>query len=178
MFLFVDNLLGENDVERWLGSIEQLQAPSGGKTPDELKEEVRRHADEGPTDRWVLAQRTDRSGNYAIVSTNLALKRIDHPFASQHLDIKVSRGMKHLANNPESQELDAAEDELVALLGADAIYVGRITEAGVRHVHFVCETPSLIEERVSAWADKHRRFGMSYSFAEDPSWEFRRELMG
>ena len=62
-FLFLDNLLGEDDVERWVGQIDILDAPTGGRTPEELKAEVERRAveferrrelgsrDHGPTGR-------------------------------------------------------------------------------------------------------------------------------
>jgi len=43
-FLFLDSLLGEDDVERWIGSIEVLGADTGGRTPDELRDEVARRA--------------------------------------------------------------------------------------------------------------------------------------
>ena len=45
-FLFLDHLLGEDGVERWIGAIELFEAPTGGRTPAELKAEVERHASE------------------------------------------------------------------------------------------------------------------------------------
>ena len=64
-FLFLDHLLGEDGVERWIGAIELFDAPTGGRTPAELKAEVERHAAEptatrpgstasarGPTEPW------------------------------------------------------------------------------------------------------------------------------
>ena len=64
-FLFLDHLLGEDGVERWIGAIEFFDAPTGGRTPAELKAEVERHAAEptatrpgstasarGPTEPW------------------------------------------------------------------------------------------------------------------------------
>ena len=50
-FLFLDNLLGEDDVERWIGEIDALDAPIEGRTPDELIAEVRRRAAEAPGSR-------------------------------------------------------------------------------------------------------------------------------
>ena len=38
-FLYLDHLLGEDDVERWIGAIELLDAPADGRTPTELKAE-------------------------------------------------------------------------------------------------------------------------------------------
>ncbi len=43
-FLFLDNLLGEEAVERWIGAIELLPEAISGRTPDELVAEVERRA--------------------------------------------------------------------------------------------------------------------------------------
>ena len=56
-FLFFDNLLGEDGVERWVGQIDLLDAPVGGRTPAELKDEIdRRSAESAGDDRWVLVE--------------------------------------------------------------------------------------------------------------------------
>ena len=54
-----DNLLGEDDVERWIGTIDVLTEPIQGRTPDELRSEVARRAVESSGESWVLAERSD-----------------------------------------------------------------------------------------------------------------------
>ena len=50
-FLFLDNLLGEDDVERWIGAIEIDPSAQAGRTPAELVAEVRRQAESATGDR-------------------------------------------------------------------------------------------------------------------------------
>ena len=61
-FLYLDHLLGEDDVERWIGAIELLEAPAGGCTPAELKAEVARRAAEPPEESWINGERTRPDG--------------------------------------------------------------------------------------------------------------------
>jgi len=178
-FLFLDNLLGEDGVERWIGSIDLLEAESGGRTPEELRDEVERRAAAATRDAWVLAERPDRRGDRALVSANAALKHIDHPFAAHHLLVTVDRGLEQLAGSPESAELNAAEDELVAALEAEgAVYAGRVTERRQRQIHFACEDPDLGVQTARAWAARFDRFGPRVQVKADPAWAFRADLLG
>jgi hypothetical protein len=180
MFLFLDGLLGEDGVERWIGSIEPATGPLGGRTPEELRAEVERRSADTKPENWVLAERTDRSGNVAIVSARGALKRIDHPFADQHLRISVKLPAGQLPDNAEAARLNAEEDDLVARLGTGVIYAGRVTERGRRTLHFVVEAGGAdVAERIArTWAGalSHRRVGVE--LRPDPRWEFQRELLG
>ena len=75
-FLFLDNLLGEEGVERWIGEIDVLDDPTGGKTPDELRAEVDRRAATATGEAWVLATIQD-GRDVAIAVVNPAVKPID-----------------------------------------------------------------------------------------------------
>jgi hypothetical protein len=56
-FLFLDNLLGEEDVERWIGRVDILDAHTAGRTPDEIRAEIERHkAEHAGDETWVLGQ--------------------------------------------------------------------------------------------------------------------------
>ncbi len=176
-FLFLDNLLGEDDVERWIGSIDPSDAAAGGVSPADVLAEVESHRASAGAESWVLAKRTDASGEFdAIVSANAALKRIDHPFADHHLVLSIDRGIEQLANTPELQELDDAEDVLVELLKGLAIYAGRVTERRRRRVHYVTADPDAAASVARRWAEEHRRFGVRVDTERDPHWEFRGEL--
>ena len=125
-FLFLDNLLGEDDVERWIGSIDILDAPTGGRTPDELRAEIVRHADDPPDDQWTLGTIGDGEG---IAVLNLTVKPIDRLECGFHLKATMARGIDQLAHHPdETAEVDAAEDRLVEALGtADVVHLGHLT---------------------------------------------------
>jgi hypothetical protein len=177
-FLFLDNLLGEDDVERWIGTMESSSAEFAGRTPQELSDEVRRRAGEAPPDSWVLAERTGRGGDLALVSANAALKRIDHPFASHHLCVTVDRGLEQLSQSPELPELDKAEEDLMEELRGTATAAGRVTERRRRMIHYVCADAQGAAAIAEAWARRHGRFGIRVEVRSDPSWSFRKELLG
>jgi len=171
-FLFLDNLLGEDAVERWIGEIDVLEAPAEGRTPEELRAEIERRAADASGESWTLAQRSDG----ALIKVNAAVKPIDHPYRSTSLVVTVDRGMEQLSGSPELQELDEAEDRLVeAVEGADGVYVGHITERRRRVIQFMCADGDRAKEVAEAWCAAERRFGPKVATRSDPAWSFRRE---
>jgi hypothetical protein len=179
-FLFLDNLLGEDDVERWIGQVDLLDAPSGGRTPHEVREEIERHRSEpGGDENWILGQ-FDGPDGPIIVLANAALKRIDHPFADQHVSIAiVLEGEPGLPDDAEAAQLNAEEDDLVARFDGIATYAGRTTRPGVRTLHFVAEDLERVRATIDAWAldlpdDPPRR--IKVNFTHDVDWAYRSEL--
>ena len=187
-FLFLDNLLGEDDVERWVGQIDLLDAPTGGKTPDELKAEVGRRSAEsdesGRDAHWLLGSRQRPDGATEIITVDGALKRIDHPFADHHVTIAILLGVDRMPNDAEAEVLNAEEDDLLARLDGAAVYVGRTTAVGVRTLHFVTEVPDGMRPAIDAWTaalpdsiiegSAPRR--VKVDFEPDMDWSFRQDL--
>jgi hypothetical protein len=185
-FVFLDQLLGEDEVERWIGSIDLLDAPAGGRTPAELKAEVaRRGAEASGDDHWVLVDRTDRDGQSEVVLVDAALKRIDHPFAGRHAEIGVVMADDGwLPDEAASAALDAEQDDLVRRLDGIAVFAGRTTRRGKRTMHFVAEDTERMRPAIDAWAEAipdapvdgapTRR--LKVNFADDVSWSFYKEL--
>jgi hypothetical protein len=184
-FVFLDSLLGEDDVERWVGQIDILEAPTGGLTPAELKAEIARHKAEATGDEtWVVRDVRNPAGEVEIVSANASLKRIDHPFHDHHVTIAVVMGIDRMPNDAEASVLNAEEDDLLGRLGGVAIFVGRSTGAGVRTLHFVAEEPDRMRPAIDAWAAEipdslaegqpQRR--LKINFDRDMDWTFQREL--
>ena len=152
-FIFLDNLLGEDDVERWIGSIDLLDAPGDGLRPDELKAEVARHAAEpAGEETWIIGRLQNPDGSVGVASVNAALKRIDHPFLDHHVTITVILGVDRLPNDAEAETLNAEEDDLLARLASVAIFAGRVTVPGRRTLHFVAEVPDQMRPAIDAWA--------------------------
>lgn len=185
-FLFLDRLLGEDDVERWIGEIDLLEAPTGGRTPVELKAEVERRKREVPgNEGWVLAERTGPGGQVEIVLADAALKRIDHPFADHHVEIAVVlEGAGGLPDDAEASVLNAEQDDLIGRLEGIAVCAGRTTTRGQRTMHFVAEDPDRMRPAIDAWAaDLHdslvegsppRR--IKVNFERDMNWSFQKGL--
>ncbi len=176
-FLFLDNLLGEDDVERWIGQIDILDAPTGGRTPDEIRAEIERHKAEPTGDEtWILGQ-IDGSDGPTFVLANAALKRIDHPYADQHVSIGVVlEGERGLPDDAEAARLNAEEDDLVGRFEGIAVYAGRTTRPGMRTMHFVAEDLERVRTTIDAWALDLPPRRIKVNFAHDIDWTFRHEL--
>ena len=177
--LFLDRLLGEDDAERWIGSIDILDAETGGRTPAELRDEVARRAAAATHDVWVVRERRDRHGvALAIASANAAVKRVDLPLAVDHLCVSIDRGLEELTDSPELEDLDAAEERLVKELAAVRTqFLGRVTDKRQRRLHFVCEDPARSRRIAEDWASDEPRFGPRVEVRRDPRWEFRVDLL-
>jgi hypothetical protein len=184
-FLFLDNLLGEDDVERWIGAIDLLEAPTGGRTPDELRAEVaRRRGEPAGEETWVLGTVTRPDGQTAVVTANAALKRIDHPFADHHVTIGVLLDGPVMPTDDIAALLNAEEDDLLERLGDAAVYVGRTTTPGLRELHFVTKDPDGMRPGIDGWAatlpdtwspgGTQRR--IKVDFQHDMPWAFREDL--
>ncbi len=175
-FLFLDKLLGEEDVERWIGQVDLLEAPAGGKTPDELRAEVARHAAEPRGDTWVLGQGTGPGGQPLIVMADAGLKRIDHPFADQHISIRIQIPGGGMPDDSLAALLNSEEDRLVASLGDAAVLAARTTAPGERTIHFVGADLDAVRACIDAWAKDAPEWRVGVDFQHDPRWEFQREL--
>ncbi len=184
-FVFLDNLLGEEDVERMVGEVHLLEAPTGGRTPLELKAELERRKMEPAGDEtWVLGELTKSNGSIAIVVADAGLKRIDHPFVDHHVTIELVFGVNRMPTGSEAKLLNELEDDLLRRLGDVAIHAGRETTAGSRTMHFVAQDPDLMRPAIDTWAaaspdslsDGLPEMRLKVNFERDMDWSFQREL--
>jgi hypothetical protein len=138
LYIALDNLLGEDDVERWIGGVDHCIDPVSPPVPYlELRARVRDLASRATRDRWAILK-GQRDGMPVFVTTNLALKRIDHLLFDMHLTValRILRPDENgLTTKEEGDVLNQIEDDLVAALGEHAVHVGRETCAGRRTVH-------------------------------------------
>jgi len=184
-FLFLDSLLGEDDVERWVGEIHLLEAPTGGRTPAELRAEIERRKTETAGDEtWVLGKLTGREGALAIVLADAGLKRIDHPFADHHVTIAVVFGADRMPTTVETTMMDEQEQDFLRRLGDVAVYAGRVTESGRRTMHFVAVNPDAMRPAIDGWAqdlpdalsEGLPQLRLKIDFERDMDWSFQRDL--
>jgi hypothetical protein len=173
-FLFLDNVLGEEDVERWIGAIDIDPSAQAGQTPAELAAEVRRRAETATGDQWAVAQGTDDRGDPVIVRMNASIKRIDHPLAGTHLEVSLDSGLDD-PDGRQGRANAAASEELAAGLAGIAIDCAYITDRRRRTIHFACEDGRRALEVAKAWADQHRDLNPKVKVEPDPNWSFRRE---
>lgn len=186
-FLFLDNLLGEDAVERWIGEIDILGDPTGGRTPAELKAEIDRRSTEATgEEHWVLSERQLPNGQVEIILADAALKRIDHPFADRHAVIRTiaKDDDRWLPNAAESAILEAEEDDLVRRLEGVAVFAGHTTSPGQRVMHFVTADTDAMRPGIDGWAadipdsigDGGPARRIKVDFATDVAWSFQKAL--
>lgn len=187
-FLFLDNLLGEDAVERWIGVIDILGDPTGGRTPAELKAEIDRRSTESASAgdvHWVLSQRQLPNGRTEIIVADASLKHIDHPFAQRHAMIRtVVADDRWLPTAAEAAVLDAEEDDIVRRLEGVAVFAGRTTSPGQRVMHFVTADTKAMDPAIDAWAaaipgsigDGGPARRIKVDTETDASWSFQKAL--
>ena len=185
-FIFLDNLLGEDAVERWVGQVDLATDPIEGMTPAELRAEIDRRAADAPADHpWIVAERRLPNGQVEIISADAALKRIDHPFADRRAIIRtIAADDQWLPNAAEAAVLDAEEDDLVRRLDGIAVFAGRTTSPGQRVMHFVTEDTERMKPSIDTWAaelpdsigDGGPARRIKVDFGNDVDWTFQKEL--
>ena len=184
-FLFLDHLLGEDGVERWIGAIELFEAPTGGRTPAELKAEVERHASEPIGDAtWVNGEVTRPDGTVELVIADVALKRIDHPFHDWWVWVQMLWGADRYPTDAEAEQLNQEEDNFLERMGDRAILAARVTVPGSRTWHFVSPDFEKMRPAIDGWAEwlpdslapglPQRR--LKIDGGQDMTWQFQRDL--
>lgn len=178
-FLLLDWTLGEDGVERWIGSIEVLEAPDEDtRTLAELFREVRDLGDRATREKFAILQGTDPKGRPIFVTLNQALKRIDHLERDHHLEVELdvmAPDMNGLPSREESHALSELENALQAHLGADGVFAGRVTHGGKRYLHFFIADAAAVEARARAWAASQQPRPVTVRNRPDPQWDVLRD---
>jgi hypothetical protein len=173
-FIALDNTLGEDDVERWVGAIEL--AKSALREPvalDGLRARVSRFAQKATGDRWSLLKGMF-DGAPLFVLLNTAIKRIDHLLLDTHVTVTVTLAdptADGLTTNDEAAVLDAMEDALTERLGADALFVARETTRGLRVLHFHVMEGGPTAAIFARWREQNSGYAIEVAVEHDPRWQ-------
>jgi hypothetical protein len=179
IFLFLDHLLGEDDVERWLGQIQLAAAePAASERAESLLEEIEKLRAMPSDDAFTVMQGVDAKGQPVFATVNLAIKRIDHLFADRHGAITVRLTTGWPPSPAEFERLEAAEDDLLAGIEGTAVWIGRVTKPGSRVIHLVAEDGPAAEKAVEAWRKGNPDVPATAVWRSDPEWSFRSEWGG
>ena len=134
-FLVLDWLLGEDDVERWLGQVEALETvPVGFIDGDGLLgavQSIARSARPGRVDSVPLE---DANGTAVFASFRRALRWIYHPTLDTHHGVHAAFAGQHNGLPADGAALDSLrrlEDELETLLGSRGLLTGHETASAV-----------------------------------------------
>lgn len=179
-FLVLDWLLGEDDVERWVGHIEPLDTPPArAGSADEVLAAVTEIAAQRDPDGWAVAQWQDKQGVPGLAAFRRGLRWIDTPTLDRHQLVGATYPAQENglpADNASLEALREIEDELEALLGSRGILVAYETHRGARAFHLYTDGEDQnIDAALSEWA---RNRHLSVDAQPDPGWSQVRHFTG
>ena len=171
-FLYLDALLGEDDVERWIGQVDFVVRPiEGGVSGDTIIAAVDSLA-QRPDDGMLRIGRGETSSGIAVVvSVRSRLHWLDRPTLDLHTELRLPfvGDENGLPTPGELQRLYALEDELSDAVGARGEYYAQETTAGTRTLHWY--TDSLDQngrDSLDRFAKVHK---LKVSHVADPGWQ-------
>lgn len=174
-YLILDWLLGEDDVERWLGAIEPVTIPpSDGLPAQALPETVVALAARHVEPRWALLSAMNADGFPVMVAARRPLRWIEFPLFDQHIELGVSfDSLDNGLPTPESLlAIRDFEDGLSAHLGDCAVFTAHETSAGTRVLHYYADSEQPTASRVAGqWAEER---GALLEISTDPGWSAMR----
>jgi hypothetical protein len=174
-FLFLDAALGEDGVERWLGTVDFVgSVPPESMPLAELRRAVEWLAKRSTGARWAIFRGSAPDGRPYTATVNQALKRIDHLFYDYHLEARLPIPGGGLPNDEQSDRLNQIEDSLGEALGPEARGFARVTLPGVRVLHYYARDGAAAWDRMEAWAaGQDPAPGLFWH--EDTEWRYYRE---
>ena len=174
LFLMLDGALGEDGVERWLGTIDAAdEPPANGVAFAAFTAAVDELARTATGQKFALLRGESDTGPI-LVTVNRALKRIDHLLDTTRLVVDLA--IAGMPTNAEAEQLDALEDELAAQLGGLAVYIGRETRAGHRLLSWYMAEDSAARAIVERWAAAHADRQPQIAAIPDPTWEYAKRF--
>lgn len=149
-------LLGEDNLERWLGRVEvSVTDPPASMPISALPELVHSLADQPVTPLWS-AWEAIAGSQVVVVTARRPLKRVDYPLLDLHLAVtlRYADQTEHgLPTESAGHQLQRLQDSLLTRLGSQALLIGYETGGGSRVLHLYgdSELPATAE-RTWEWA--------------------------
>ena len=176
-WLALDEAVGENAVETWLGQIAPaVEAPLDGFPLVHLAAVVdglaAEHRDDDGEPTWVLMEGERPSGR-VIAMAQVPLRATAAPELDQHVAVLVpyrDRTEEGLPGDRSLSALRALEEHVAERLGGSGRIVAHETGAGVRTLHFYVDSTgpgaSVVRAAVAGW-DQGR---CEVADEPDPAW--------
>jgi len=182
-FLALDNALGEEAVEMWIGAIDVATTPLADGVPlarlrDRLDAHRAEHLDEQGAPSWRILQGSGPDGPL-LVSAMVPLHPTVAPHHDDHLAVAVPYSGRNDQGFPDGPALDALralEDHLTERLGGSGMLVAHETSSGLRTLHYYVDstTPAadVLRTAVTGWNDGTVRVTSEH----DPGWQAVRQF--
>jgi hypothetical protein len=173
-FLFLDNILGEDDVTSWIGSVDTTaEEPPGADSGKALADAVRALQSDWKDDTVTLLS-GERGGLQLVAMVRLGLKRLDYLLHDHHLELTLTISAANDAgfhDAEEGEELNDFEDGLIAELGHRAVWVGHETYGGKRIIHFHADANPALQDEIQKFCEIRGHWENKLSVKHDPSWK-------
>ena len=176
-FRMVDDLLGEDGTEMWIGSVDATPiVPHHASPLTDLPRMVEELSATASRERWVIFEDEDPYDPSSL-DINLALKRLHHVYATDYVGANLRFDDEHGRAAPaddDARTLEAVEAELLAALGDRGVEFARGLFPGilVLHLYVEPEATPIVED----WARRHQTIVYHLDIESDPSWEHVHDL--
>jgi hypothetical protein len=181
-YLILDTLIGEDEVERWLGEVSTLVIePDDAIEPNELAALIARF-DDRPRHEWVLLEGRSRPGERLVAGVRRPLRWLDHWPLDLHHAVTITfsdRRPDGLPGTAALAELHRAEDALTEALGSHGLLVAHETTAGQRTLHLYTDSQDQNgADALTRWINRSQRAGRQIraTTQHDPTWRQVRHL--
>jgi hypothetical protein len=173
-FLALDGLLGEDEVERWVGRVAtELTRGEGFVNAQALHAHVTALA-AAPHDTFAHLQGKNAKGHAALATLNLALKRLNHLAYEDQLVVTLgyrAADAQGLPTPEEHQAAQALEDQLIEQLSGLALHYGHVVSGGRLEVLFYVADKRAVEGRLAAWRERAQGWQVQRAWQHDPEWK-------
>ncbi|MCA9672416.1 MAG: DUF695 domain-containing protein [Myxococcales bacterium] len=173
-FLYLEQLLGEDGVARWLGFVDIYTEPFADEAIDGqgLREVVKALQARASGEHWITL-RGDVDGQPGELEANVAIKRIDHLLLDTRIELSImlEDDIEGMPPAEEAEALRAIEAEVLGAAGEHVVLLARETHGGQRilHLHAAADGPALAAIDAVVEAHDDRAIGVDTEY--DPTWE-------
>jgi hypothetical protein len=168
-FRFIDDLIGEDDTEAWIGSVDVFeQALSWGVPLTNLPDDIARLKEAATHDQWATVNLDDKELGRSILVINRALKRLLNLSFTLHVQLSIE-----LPGDGTTSTADEVEDDLEAALGDRGELYARETFASF--VVLSAYAAPRMRGAIMLLEDEHESL-YDVEFTDDPGWDRYEEL--
>lgn len=169
-FRFLDDLLGEDGTERWVGSVDVVpDGVSWGIPLADLSASVELLEDAATGERWEAIEQHDVDLGGSELVINRALKRLDHLDLAVLITVSVE-----IPGRKDVTLADAVEDDLAAILGHDGLIFARETYASFVVIYAYGRGTKIPE--VTRLPERHGPAVYDIVTEADPGWDAYDEM--
>ena len=185
-FLLLDAVLGEADVETWIGQIGSSEVPALDPIPlvalRAVVSDVRAdHTGPDGEPHWVMLNGTTPDGGAILAAAQIPLRASTAPHLDTYVPVVVPFADRTDQGLPGPGSLNALrdlEDHLSLLLGESGRIVAHQSHDGVRILHLYVDGTTPAAEQVRAGVVGWDQGEVEIDVALDPGWSSVRHLRG